>query len=76
MKFQAKGANKGRFGNKRFRTIVQEISNWEEAQRIKTNATKSALMFLFHKAKPKNKYLTLHPRTTKAAQDIISENFD
>ena len=67
-----KGANKGQFGNKRFRTIVQEMSNWEEAHRIKTNASKSALMFLSHKTKPKSKYLTLHPRNKKAAQDIIS----
>ena len=33
-----KGSNVGQFGNKRFRTIVQEMSNWEEAHRIKTNA--------------------------------------
>ena len=31
MKFWPKGANKGQFGNKRFKTIAQEMSNWEEA---------------------------------------------
>merc|ERR1711895_341589 len=67
-----KGANVGQFGNKRFRTIVQEMSNWEEAHRIKTNASKSALMFLSHKTKPKSKYLMLHPRNKKAAQEIIT----
>ena len=67
-----KGSNVGQFGNKRFRTIVQEMSNWEEAHRIKTNASKSALMFLSHKTKPKSKYLTLHPRNKEAAQDRIS----
>ena len=48
------------------------MSNWEEAHRIKTNASKSALMFLSHKTKPKSKYLTLHPKNKKAAQEIIS----
>ena len=67
-----KGSNMGQFGNKRFRTIVQEMSNWEEAHRIKTNASKSALMFLSHKTKPKSKYLTLHPRNKRGTQDIIS----
>ena len=62
----------GQFGNKRFRTIVQEMSNWEEAHRIKTNASKSALMFLSHKTKPKSKYLTLHPRNKRGVPDIIS----
>ena len=28
-----KCAYEGQFGNKRFRTIVQEMSNWEEAHR-------------------------------------------
>ena len=69
---QPKGSNMVQFGNKRFRSIVQEMSNWEEAHRIKTNASKSALMFLSHKTKPKSKYLTLHPRNKKGAQDIIS----
>ena len=41
------------------------MSNWEEAHRIKTNALKSALMFLSQKMKPKSKYLTLHPRKKK-----------
>ena len=29
-----KDTNEGQLGNKRFRTIVQEMSNWEEAHRI------------------------------------------
>ena len=43
---QPKGSNMVQFGNKRFRSIVQEMSNWKEAHRIKTNASKSDLMFL------------------------------
>ena len=67
-----KGNSKGQFGNKRFREIVQEMSDWEEAHRIKTNASKSALMFISHKTKPFSKHLTLHPLNKAAAQQQIS----
>ena len=71
------------FGNARFRLLVQESTDWEEANRIKTNANKSRLMYF----SPKNntrpgKYinLTLHPnlpddiKKANKANDITHEN--
>ena len=45
------------FGNKRFRELVQQASNWEDAHRIKTNASKSVIMFSGKKPKAKKRKL-------------------
>ena len=63
------------FGNKRFRELVQQASNWEDAHRIKTNASKSVIM-MFSGKKPKakkgNYYLTLHPRNKSQPQNRVA----
>ena len=47
------------------------MSNWEEANRIRTNASKSALLYFSKHAKPFSDHMILHPNNAKGNQDPI-----
>ena len=69
--FKPKQNSKCRFGNKRFREIIQGMSNWEDANRIRTNASKSALLYFSRHTKPFSDHMTLHPNNAEGNQDPI-----
>ena len=68
---KSKHNSKCRFGNKRFREIIQGMSNWEEVNRIQKNASKSDLLYFSKHAKPFSDHITLHPNNVKGNQGPI-----
>lgn len=68
------GDSDSQFGNKPFRTLVQKVTDWEEAHRIKTNANKSAIMHFSKKIRPRSNKLTLHPINNQQKQLKINKN--
>ena len=47
------------------------MSNWEDANRIRTNASKSALLYFSRHTKPFSDHMTLHPNNAEGNQDPI-----
>ena len=70
-----RGSINNKFGNAEFRRLVQEVTDWEDTHRIKTNADKSTLMFFSNKSlKPRYSTLTLHPNLKPKERAINAIN--